>query len=160
MSTEREMLDLLVTRYHGLQPHGGNSQMRYTFGEHVRSHAGFDAKRTADFIAMDLWPSTGLQLHGHEVKVSRSDWLTELKCPEKSEEFKQYMDRWWLVISDASFVKPGELPKGWGMLAPSFGRLRVVRVAPRLTPLPMPKTQMACLLRSVTKTTLRIGCAA
>jgi len=32
---------------------------------------------------MDLWPSGGLEIHGHEVKVSRSDWLRELKEPEK-----------------------------------------------------------------------------
>ena len=83
----------------------------------VRSHAGFDARRTADFVAMDLWPSTRLTLHGHEIKVSRSDWLRELKDPSKAAEFIPYMNYWWGSSSDPRIVRDGELPDDWGLMA-------------------------------------------
>ena len=163
-TTERDVLNLLAQRYSVVSQ---GVSVRYAYAEHVRSHAGFDARRTADFIAMDLWPMKGLHLHGHEVKVSRSDWLTELRDPSKAEEFKRYMDRWWLVVSDRSIVKPGELPDGWGLMAPdkhadnarpgvrTHGNLRVIRPAPILTPEPMPRTMFAALLRAVSKTAHR-----
>ncbi|MBH5146323.1 hypothetical protein [Rhodococcus erythropolis] len=153
--TERDMLDLLNGRYHKDYANGP----RYVGAEHVRSHAGFGAQRTADYMAMDLWPGvpygSKIALHGHEVKVSRSDWLTELKTPEKAEEFKRYMDYWWLVVSDPAIVKPGELPEGWGLMIKSGNAIRVKKAAPKLDPLPMPKPLMACLLRAVSKTAKR-----
>jgi hypothetical protein len=103
-----------------------------------------------------MWPSSGLHLHGHEVKCSRSDWLTELRDPSKAEEFKQYMDRWWLVIADRTMVKPGELPDDWGLMALGrSGALRMVRDAPVLTPAPMPKRMLAALLRATARTAHR-----
>jgi len=153
VTTERDMLNLLGKRYSVVSQ---GESIRYTYAEHVRSCAGFFARRTADFIAMDLWPSSGLPLHGFEVKCSRSDWLTELRDPSKADEFKRYMDRWWLVISDRAFVKPGELPVGWGLMAlDKNGALRVVHHAPLLKPDPMPRTMFAALLRATQKTAQR-----
>lgn len=151
--TERQVLDLLCLKY---TRQSGNGD-RYAIAEHVRSAAGFDAKRTADFVSMDLWPSAGLALHGHEVKVSRSDWLTELKDPDKAEAFRPFMDYWWLVVSDAGIVKDGELPAGWGLLAPTSGGgiLRTIRQAKRTYPADMPKSMMAAFVRSVAKTAHR-----
>lgn len=148
--TERRMLDLLCARY----THRVGNGERWARAEHVRSHAGFDARRTADFIAMDLWPSKGLALHGHEVKVSRSDWLTELRDPSKAEEFRRYMDRWWLVVPDVSIVR-SDLPEGWGLMACHGQRLRVVKPAPVLHPEPVPRTMLACLLRAAVVTAER-----
>lgn len=148
--TERHMLDLLQARYD--VPYGNGN--RWVGAEHVRSHAGFDARRTADYISMDLWPSKGLQLHGHEVKVSRSDWLTELRDPSKADEFKRYMDRWWLVVPDRSIVRD-DLPDGWGLMDVSAGRLRVVVQAPKLDPLPVPKHLLATMLRATAVTAAR-----
>lgn len=149
--TERQMLDLLNLRYAAVSPGNG---ARFARAEHVRSHAGFDATRTADYVAMDLWPSKGLPLHGHEVKVSRSDWLTELKHPEKAEQFKQFMDYWWLVVSDPGIVRD-DLPPGWGLMVRKGLRLQVVRSAPRLSPALIPRTFLACLLRAVATTSGR-----
>ena len=148
--TERQMLNLLNDRYSQTVGNGP----RYARAEHVKSEAGFDASRIADFIAMDMWPSKGLALHGHEVKVSRSDWLCELRDPTKAEAFRPFMDYWWLVVSDRKIVRD-DLPDGWGLMAVTNGRLRVVRPAPRQTPEPLPKSMLACLLRAVTKTAIR-----
>lgn len=133
--TEASMIELLHQRY---GTRAGNGP-RYAGVSHVRSDAGFDAKRTADFIAIDLWPSKGLAIHGHEVKISRSDWLNELKDPDKSAEFMKHVDYWWLVIADAAMVRTGELPQGWGMMAPrADGVLAVVKQAPRLNKVDIP----------------------
>jgi hypothetical protein len=150
--TEADMLDLLTKRY-GTGYHNGSTYVhRYAVARHVRSHAGFDALRTADFVAMDLWPSSGFALHGHEVKVSRSDWLHELKQPEKAQEFLPYMNFWWLVVSDASIVKEGELPEGWGLMAVRGDKLFAVRQAPERKPLPLTETRIAAFVRAVAKT--------
>ena len=128
------MLDALYARYSAVA--SGNGQ-RYAVAAQVRSHAGFDARRTADFIAMDLWPSQRLTLHGHEVKVSRSDWLRELKDPSKAAEFVPYMNCWWVVVSDARIVRDGELPDDWGLMAMRGPLLAVVKKAPSRDALPL-----------------------
>ena len=68
--TERDMLDALHARYAKASQGIG---IRYAVAEHVQSGAGFDARRVCDFMAQDLWTTGDLALHGHEVKVSRSD---------------------------------------------------------------------------------------
>lgn len=162
--TEATVLAALRARYS--QSHGNGD--RWAFATHVKSGAGFYDNtpgsfayhRIADAIAMDLWPSRGLEIHGHEVKVSRSDWLTELKHPEKCEPVKRYCDRWWLVVSDRSIVKPGELPDGWGLMVVAERRwgsrveqyTRVVTQAPKLNPTPVTRDFLAPLLRAAVKT--------
>ena len=161
--TERDMLDALHARYS--QTSQGYLS-RYVCAEHVRSACGFNGGwdytenrartiRTADFLAQDLWDAQGLALHGHEVKVSRSDWLTELADPDKAEAVKRFCDRWWLVVPDASIVRD-DLPDGWGLLAfGSNGKLRVVRRAPKLNAEPHSRTFAASLLRATAKTAAR-----
>jgi hypothetical protein len=146
--TESDVTDALCERYG--ETHGNGR--RYAVATQVRSHAGFDARRTADFVAMDLWPSTGLAIHGHEIKVSRSDWLRELAEPEKAAEFIPYMNHWWVVVSSPRIVRDGELPGCWGLMVMRGKRLAVVRRAPRREALPLPPTRLAALLRAVAQT--------
>jgi hypothetical protein len=154
--TERDMLDLIHARY---SVDAGNGP-RYVVAEHVRNQGGFGWEatlRTADAIAVDLWPSSGHLIHGFEVKVSRSDWLTELRDPEKCEAFKPYCHHWWLVVPDASIVRD-DLPVGWGLLSiGGDGRLRIRRRAPKLDPQPMPFTMTAAMLRAASKTAVRLA---
>jgi hypothetical protein len=147
-ATETTVTDALHVRYS--QVHGNGR--RYAVAAGVRSHAGFDARRTADYVAMDLWPSKGLALHGHEIKVSRSDWLRELKEPEKAAEFIPYMNHWWLVASDPRIVREGELPEGWGLMVMRGPLLVVASKAPRRDAKPLTPTRLAALLRAVTQT--------
>ena len=150
---ERDLLDLLALRYSAVSQ---GQSVRYSYAEHVRSCAGFSARRTADFIATDLWPSSGLAIHGHEVKVSRADWLRELRDPSKSAEFIPFMDFWWLVTADPAIVKPGELPEGWGLMCvDTAGKLRVRTPAPWLRSRPMPRTMITALLHATQKTAHR-----
>jgi hypothetical protein len=152
--TEADVLRRLARRYG--ESHGNGD--RWAFATHVRCSAGFGQGgliRTADAVAMDLWPSTGLEIHGHEVKVSRSDWLAELKQPTKCEPVRRYCDRWWLVVADRSIVKAGELPDGWGLMAVSGERVRVLVKAPKLKPEPIGRDFIAPLLRAAMKTVRR-----
>jgi len=156
-TTERDMLDRLNVRYAKCNGNG----IRYTRAEHVKVTAGHDSRRICDYMAIDLWTGygrdAGPKLHGHEVKVSRSDWLTELRDPDKAESFARYCDYWWLVVSDRNIVRPGELPAGWGLMV-AYGRtVRVITPATRReNPEPMPRHLQGTLTRAVTKTTLRL----
>ena len=47
-----------------------------------RGGTGWGRVSRVDAIAMDLWPSEGLELIGFEIKTSRQDWLREVKNPE------------------------------------------------------------------------------
>ena len=84
--------------------------------EEVANATGWGANRKLDAVAMSLWPSRGLHLHGFELKASRSDWQRERKDPMKAEALAAYMDFFWLVVDEEKIVMPGELPKNWGLL--------------------------------------------
>lgn len=153
MSTEREMLDLLLSRYNTERQ--GTIADRWVRAEHVRSSQDFrELLSIADFIAIDKYASTQA-IHGHEVKVSRSDWLTELRDLSKSERVKRYCNYWWLVVSDAAIVKPGELPDGWGLMVKSGDGLRAKVKAPLLTPEQLTLDFIAGLTASVQRTACR-----
>lgn len=105
------------------------------------------SRRYADGIAMSVWPSRGLELHGLETKVSRSDWTKELHNPAKAEAVYQFCDRWWLVVGDESIVKDGELPPTWGLLVPYRESLKAKVSAPKLEATPITRAFLASLLR-------------
>src|ERR1700723_1265707 len=69
----------------------------YGFLEQVADGTGARRFRWADGVAMSVWPSRGYDIHGIEVKVSRYDWLNELKQPGKSAAVQQYCNRWWIA---------------------------------------------------------------
>ena len=160
--TEREMLDLLHARFGFISQNGGVPKPRYVKAEHVRARTGFD-RRTADFVAVDTWASAKCAIHGVEVKVSRSDWLRELKEPDKSAACMSWCTHWWLAVSDRSIVRDGELPPGWGLLAAKKHgdglRLAQVTEAPRRAVPPIPPESMASLLYAVAKTAAARGTA-
>ena len=139
--TSEDMIALLRARY---------AAPEYAFLPQVRSRTGYGGPiRTADAMAMSLYPSRGLLLHGFEVKVSRSDWLRELKEPDKAEEMARHCDRWWIVVNDERVVAPGELPPTWGLLVPRRAALTVKVDAPPLEAAPMTRAFMAALMRNV-----------
>lgn len=117
----------------------------------VSNATGTNSARWADAIAMGVWPSRGLDLHGFEIKSDRRDWVRELKNPAKAEPVARFCDRWWLVVSDPELVKEGELPETWGLLAPDKKGEKLVRMkeAPKLTPEPVSRSFLAALLRRV-----------
>lgn len=151
--TERDMLDLLLARYNTERQ--GTIADRWTRAEHVRSTQDYRyTVSVADFIAIDKY-SSSQAIHGHEVKVSRADWLTELRDPTKAERVKRYCNFWWLVVSDPAIVKDGELPEGWGLMVKSGKKLRAKVKAPALTPEPLTLDFVAGLTAAAQRTAYR-----
>jgi hypothetical protein len=100
----------------------------FAFLPQARNCTGYGRQpRTADALALGLYPSRGLHLHGFEIKCARSDWLKEKRDPEKAEAFQQYCDFWWIVVSDPKIIQAGELPLNWGLMAPRGKTLAVAK---------------------------------
>lgn len=138
--TEREFVDHLKGRF------GGKD---YVLIPQVRNATGFPGRvRTADALAVSLWPSRGIDAHGFEFKDSRADWLKELKQPEKSEEIGRYCAFWWLVVSDPKVFGPDELPAGWGAIHAADGGTTVLKKAPRRDALAPTWTFLAAVLKA------------
>nr|WP_214692502.1 hypothetical protein [Variovorax paradoxus] len=112
----------------------------------VSNGTGSNASRSADIVLMNLWPSRGMDLIGYEVKTARSDWLRELKSPEKAWPVMQYMDRWFLLAAPG-VAKLDEIPTNWGFQEFDGKRVRTLKPAPQLEPKPITKTFLGSLLR-------------
>ncbi|MFA5056527.1 MAG: hypothetical protein WC485_00300 [Opitutaceae bacterium] len=115
----------------------------------VGNGTGMNCSRHADALVMSLWPSRGLTLAGVEIKVSRTDWLKELKDPEKAESVLRYCDHWYMVVGDRSIIRDGELPEGWGLLVPNGSGLKIKVKPERLNPKPIDRGFLAAIMRRV-----------
>lgn len=103
--------------------------------------------RYADAVLMSLWPSRGLELHGVEIKVSRSDWRREAADPSKAEAIAAYCDRWWVHTPPGVVADLAELPPAWGLREYDGRAWRTVREAAQTDAKPMDRTFLASLLR-------------
>lgn len=143
--TEHVLEQLLAERY---------PLPEWVFLPQVSNSTGTYHSRTADAIALNCYPSRGMELHGFEIKVTKQDWLHELRDPAKSVAVQQYCDRWWLVISRDDFVEQGTLPPTWGMMAVRYSKagkyyLKIIHPAPKLeTPKPFTKGFVASVFRN------------
>jgi hypothetical protein len=167
--TERTALDALHRRY---TQFAGNAD-RWARAEHVRNGLGFMGYddttgrstaplRTIDFLALDLWESHGCAMIGHEVKVSRSDWLRELADPTKGEAWARWCDQFYVVAPMGVVRDRAELPAGWGLILLPALRDGYAIPAPRIlyratkrTPDPLPRALSFAIARSVHNTTAR-----
>ena len=113
----------------------------------VGNATGARQTRYADALGMCLWPSRGLELHGYEIKVSRADWLKELKSPAKADAIAKYCDRWWIVAGVKGIVIPSEMPQPWGLIEPTGDGLRVVKQAEQLPATPVDRAFLAAIFR-------------
>lgn len=139
--TEADVIAMLAARY---------SAPEYAFIPQVRNATGISSTvRTADGIAMGLWPSRGMEVHGFEVKVERADFLHEIKQPDKAEEIGRFCDKWWVAVADEKIVKDGELPGDWGLLAVRGKKLVCLREAVKRECQPLDRAFVAAVLRSV-----------
>lgn len=151
MTTERQILDMLHRRLGG-QTNGTTE--RFVLAEHVRydPSAGASGHRIADAIAIDCWHSSRFALHGYEVKITRSDWLRELRDPDKAEVWAQHCHYWWLIAPPG--VVRDDLPAGWGHLTVRGAHLAQKVGAPRRNDVvPLPPGPLAGFVRAVAQTT-------
>lgn len=136
------LLDLLAARY---------CYPEWQFLTEVR----VDRRNTryADALAMNLWDCRGYAIHGFEAKVSRSDWLRELKQPEKARALWALSDQMF-VVAEKDVVQAHELPPGWGLMVRHGDGLRIsVKPAIRVGPSAFDRSLVACLLQAMTRPT-------
>lgn len=116
----------------------------------VRNKTGHSgaSERYADGIVVSLYPSRGVWFAGVEVKVSRSDWMRELKDPDKSVPIQRFCAYWW-IAAPPGIVKADELPPTWGLIEVSAeGKCKRVKPAPLLEPEAPTVAFVASVMRS------------
>jgi hypothetical protein len=120
----------------------------------VRNQTGFNRSevRYADAISMSLWPSRGLHLNGFEIKMSRQDWIKELKNPAKAEEISAFCHFWW-VVAPKDMIAVHELPQTWGLIEATEKGLKIKKQAPEQKASQITLTFLASLLRSASQST-------
>lgn len=138
MMTEHQITVLLKKKY---------CAPEYALFPQVRNGTGYSraTTRTADAVALSLYPSRGIHLHGFEIKVTKSDWQRELKEPDKAESICAFCDFWW-VVAPAGIAN--DLPPNWGLIEADGNKLKVMTKAPKLTPRPLDLFFIASLCRA------------
>lgn len=122
---------------------------RYALLTEVCAQPGFNERR-CDAIAISLWASDGLGMHGFEIKASRQDWVKELAQPEKNARFAAQCSTFSLVVTDAKIVDEGEIPDSWGLLVLRGSRLHTLK-RPTINAARMPSLPAAILKRALTQ---------
>jgi hypothetical protein len=122
----------------------------------VRNTTGAcDAIRYGDAIAVDTWaPPETWAIHGVEVKESRSDWLAELRRPEKSGPLKLFCACWYVAVPapwNRIVLSRTELPDLWGLIEIGTGSPRVVHPAEPRVAEPPTMGFLRSLLRSAAR---------
>lgn len=146
-----ELTEMVISKYGA---HNGAANLgKYIPLTQVSSSTG-GANNIADLMIIGAWHSSGNFVEGFEVKVSRADWLNEVKNPNKCQPSRRFCHKWWLVIADEKMVKEGELPEDWGMMAVVDGALKVIKKAPILKPVPLEIDFVASLLRTDARETI------
>lgn len=84
--------------------------------------------RRADALYVGFFQSRGKHVIGHELKVSRTDWLHELDQPAKAEAWEPNCHAWYVVAPSTDIVRPEELPHGWGLMTPGRSKTRMTIV--------------------------------
>lgn len=132
---------------------GAALRKRYTLPEwayfpEVRIPQG-NTWRQADGLAVNCYPSRGLELHGFEIKASGPDLLAEIRNPAKADALGRHADRWWIVTSaELCAAHKDRIPPVWGVLTLNGkGSLKVAKRGDRLRPEPMSRELVAALLR-------------
>lgn len=119
----------------------------------VPNATGASHNRIADAVAMSLWPSRGLHIHGMEIKVNRYDWTrNELKNPAKAEDFYSKCDFFWIVTPEG-IIQDGELPPTWGHIIVTEKLTTRINVQAPLNKdaKPVSKQFLAALMRAMHK---------
>lgn len=136
---------------------------RWVVLSEVRTNTGYKSKlsdgepfieKFIDMMAFDCWPSEGLTRVAFEIKTSRSDFLDELKRPEKRWLAMMYSHKFYYV-APKGVVEPPELPRGCGLVEvlEKDGKLKlyIAWPAPRREASPLPDSFIASLLRNAYK---------
>lgn len=88
----------------------------WIFIPELRNSTGYVQNvRSIDAVAINTWPSTNFRSVGYEIKVSRSDFLSELRAPEKRKWSEEHFNETYFVCVP-DICKVDEIPESWGLL--------------------------------------------
>ena len=96
--------------------------------EQVPNGTGMFQNRWIDVAVFQMWSSKSLARSAFEIKVSRSDFLSELQHPEKHAWCKECFHFFWFV-APKGIIQLEELPDGIGWLYPRGSKLYTARQA-------------------------------
>lgn len=93
----------------------------------LRLGTGYGGKweQRIDLFALSCYPSRGLQSIAYEVKASRSDYLREVKEPEKRRAAMELSNLFYFA-TPPGLLQSEELPPDCGLVEYRAGRLRTV----------------------------------
>ena len=141
--TAKEIKAILVKRH--------SSLLRWICVTELPTTTGIYAPlRIIDVFALALIPSMNYERIAYEIKVSRADWLSELRHPKKRARAVALCNRFFFVLVHGIYKK-GDLPKDpCGILEITPERqIKLIRRAKRRKIKPMPIDFMAALARRI-----------
>lgn len=132
----------------------------WAFFTELRLAAGWESGRHSDDIkgeqrvdalAFNCWPSKGFRRIAFEVKVTRSDFLSEIKKPEKRASAMSVAHQFFFVTPEGLVTKD-EIPEGCGLMEIALDGERLITLnAPKRDVDDPPMRFIASLLRSAAR---------
>lgn len=130
--TTRDILDALIEKYRKFNDAGYTDAPKWIFFPELGNH-NF-ASRRIDLWAMACWRSLDYIRRSYEIKISRGDFLNEMKHPEKR-EFALKISNEYYFVTPPGLIKVDELPEECGLIELSKkGNLVTKKKAPRRNP--------------------------
>lgn len=132
--TAKDIIALLYERY--CQPEWaffpelrvGTGYANY-YGRHSKDVLRGKVEQRLDAWAMNCWPSKRLVKLAFEIKISRGDFIHELKRPEKREAAFLVSNQYYFV-APYTIIAVNELPKDCGLIiVTKSGQLRIIQEA-------------------------------
>jgi len=99
---------------------------KWAFFEEFRLPGFALGVRSLDAWAINVWPSSNFAKVAYEIKVSRSDFLRELKEPIKRRE-ALLMSNSFFFVAPRGLIKPEELPIECGLIEVAWDEQKAYR---------------------------------
>lgn len=94
---------------------GGTASDTWIFATELPTSTGMRDKQRLDAWAMHLWPSTGHRRVAYEIKVTRSDFLRELKAPQKRKLGLLHANQFYFA-APRGLIRAEEVPPECGLV--------------------------------------------
>ena len=136
-----------LRRYHD----GARYGAPWAFFAELRIGTGYgrEAEQRIDAWAIALWPSADFNRVAYEVKISRSDFLVEIKKPQKRRRAMMFSNQFYFA-TPIGLLKESEIPPECGLVeVQPDGRVSTRIPAPHRDTLPPTWMFMAAIIRRV-----------
>lgn len=132
--TTMDVMKVLRMR-HNASRRGKRTPREWAYFEELRAGTGyasrkrdFNPERYFDAWAINLYPSKGHRTIAYEVKVSRADFLREIKDPSKRREALMFSNEFYFV-APKGLLDPKEIPEECGLIEVTHAGSRIKKHA-------------------------------